>query len=155
MFSIVKDSISVRRQIIPIFCTRWRPYTTALRLNWRTSILSGGKKVIFPQLLLKANRNELVSVPETLKRWRPLLLSPHKPPFLSAVAFASRLHWVLDFSTASPTVSRLRPGFVVWLILWKVIPPLSVRLSEVGQTSVLAEVPRLWKTFDVPNAVDT
>ena len=80
------------------------------------------RKVTFPQLLLKADRNELVSVPETLKRRRPLRLSPHKPPFLSAAAFASRLHWLVDFSTASPTVSRLRPGFVVWLIPWKDSP---------------------------------
>ena len=142
-------------RIIPIFCTKWRHYTRALRMNWRTSILSGGKKVIFPQLLLKADRIELASVLEMLKRRRALPFSTHKPTFFSAVAFASRLHWLVDFSTASPTISRLRPGFVVWLIPWKVLPQLSVRLSEGCQTSVLAEGPRLWKAFDVPNAVDT
>ena len=62
---------------------------------------------------------------------------------------------MVDFSTASPTVLPLRPGFVVWLIPWKVIPPLSVRLSDGSQTSGLAEVLRLWKTFDLPNVVDT
>ena len=91
-------------------------YTRALSLNWRTSILSCGKKVILPQLLLKIEQIDLVSVPETLKRRRPLLLSPHKPAplFHCCVCIRTSLRgWFLNSFTHRFTVaSRLR--CLVW-----------------------------------------
>ena len=91
MFSIVKDSISVRRQNNPDLLHQLRALQQSPEIELNIDIILQ-KEMIFPQLLLKADRNELVSVPETLKRRRQLLHSHHRPPFFSVVAFASRLH---------------------------------------------------------------
>ena len=43
--------------------------------------------MIFPQLPLKGEKNDLVSVPETLKRKRPPVFALVKPGNFSVVAF--------------------------------------------------------------------
>ena len=145
-FSIVKYFYSVRKENIPGLQNSLKALhqSSEIQLEVIDYIL---RKVIFAQLQLEANLNDLINVPEKLEGSRPPLFRFGKPSPLFLFAFALRLHWLVDFSTASPTFSRLRPDIVVRLIHWNVITPLSVCLSDGVQTLLNGWSPKALENF--------
>ena len=80
VFSIVKDFISDRTQNNSDLLNQLKAIHQSPAIELKNIDLFCGKKVIFPQLLLQVDRNDLVTVPETLKRRRPPLLRFRRTP---------------------------------------------------------------------------